>query len=282
MPSLILLLFFAALASAQAQTGNPCTRENLKSTVDKYLAALAAHNPSQLSIDPKVKFTENGVELEVGKGLWATAEKALLKRSAVDTMTCGTVTQTILEENNRPIIFGFRLKLNSGNITEIEHVIAREKEFAFTPKGILDTADQDWEGILKPSERNSRMAMTTAAVDYFDMFGDDPVVSTPFASPCDRWENGMQTTKGGAFQGKIYPPHSCTPKGLGLIMKHPPRRVPVVDMEAGIVVAFLPSGGTLPDFHMFKMRNGKMELVQAVIGAAAKSTGWTSEEVLKN
>ncbi len=281
--ALLVLSLWPLATVANAQSGSPaCTRESLKSTVDKYLAALAAHSPSGLPLDAKVRFTENGIETAVGKGLWATAGKTLLKRSAIDTVTCGTVTQAIIEENNRPIIFGFRLKLSNGNISEIEHIIAREKEFAFTPKGILDTANQDWEGILKNSERSSRLAMTAAAVDYFDMFADDPVVSTPFASPCDRWENGMQTTRGGMFQGKEYPPHSCTPKGLGLIMKHPPRRVPVVDLEAGIVVAFVHFGGSLPDFHMFKMRNGKVELIQAVIGAKAPSTGWSSEEILKN
>jgi hypothetical protein len=126
------------------------------------------------------------------------------------------------------------------------------------------------------------MAMTAAAVDYFDMFADDPAVSTPFATPCDRWENGMQTTRGGEFQGKVHPPHSCTPKGLGLIIKHTLRRVPVADLEAGIVVAFVHFANGLPDFHMFKMRNGKVELIQAVIGARAPSTGWASEETLKN
>ena len=142
---------------------------------------------------------------------------------------------------------------------------------------ILETADHDWEGILKPSERSSRMAMTAAAVDYIDMFADDPPVSTPFATPCDRWENGTQTTKGGAFQGKVYLPHSCTPKGLGLIIKHPKRRVPVVDVEAGIAVAFVHFAGNLPDFHMFKMRNGKVELIQAVIAPKAPSTGWKED-----
>jgi hypothetical protein len=50
----------------------------------------------------------------------------------------------------------------------------------------------------------------------------------------------------------------------------------------GIVVAFLYFAKSLPDFHMFKMRNGKVELIQSVIGAASPSTGWASEEVLKN
>jgi len=163
--------------------------------VDKYLAALAAHSPAGLSLDEKVRFTENGIDKPVGKGLWETAGKVLLKRSAIDTMTCGSGTQAIIEENNRPIIFGFRLKVKDGKITEIEHLIAREKEFGFTiggPKPILETANQDWEGILPRAERSSRLVMTAAAVDYFDMFSDDPVVSTPFATPCDRWENGVR------------------------------------------------------------------------------------------
>jgi len=281
--SMLFALWYAACGGAIANAGSSaCSRESLKGTVDNYLAALAAHNPSNLALDPKVRFTENGTDTATGKGLWETAGKVLLKRSAIDTETCGTVTQAIIEENGRPIIFGFRLRVHDGKITEIEHIVAREKEFAFTPKGILDTANQDWEGVLKPAERSSRMAMIAAAVDYFDMFADDPAVSTPFATPCDRWENGMQTTRGGEFQGKVYPPHSCTPKGLGLIIKHPPRRVPVVDLEAGIVVAFVHFANSLPDFHMFKMRNGKVELIQAVIGAGAHSTGWASEETLKN
>jgi hypothetical protein len=56
----------------------------------------------------------------------------------------------------------------------------------------------------------------------------------------------------------------------------------VWNLETGIVAAFRPFGGTLPDMHIFQMNNGKAENIQSVIGAAAKSTGWTAEEVLKN
>jgi hypothetical protein len=117
--------------------------------------------------------------------------------------------------------------------------------------------------------------MIAAANDYFDMFAKEPHARTPFATVCDRWENGTQTTKGGTFQGKEYAPHDCSPKGL-VITNHGPRRF-LVDPDAGIVVAFVHFAGALPDFHMFKMRNGKVELVQAVIGSAAKSTGWPVE-----
>ena len=125
-----------------------------------------------------------------------------------------------------------------------------------------------------------------AADDYFDMFAAEPVVHTPFANPCDRWENGLQTTVGGMFtlegeDGKKAEmnAHDCTPKGL-VITNHGPRRF-LVDVEAGLVVAFVHFAGGLPDFHVFKMRNGKVELINAVIGAGCESMGWPHEPACK-
>jgi len=63
-----------------------------------------------------------------------------------------------------------------------------------------------------------------------------------------------------------------------VITNHGPRRF-LVDTDAGIVVAYVHFAGALPDFHMFKMRNGKVELIQAVVGSGAKSTGWPVEPV---
>jgi hypothetical protein len=69
--------------------------------------------------------------------------------------------------------------------------------------------------------------MVAAADDYFGMFAAAPQVRTPFASPCDRWENGMFATAGGTAlpgeDGKAAPmrPHDCSPKGL-VISSHGP------------------------------------------------------------
>jgi hypothetical protein len=298
----------ATVAYAQA-AGPACTREELKGLNDKFFQALETHNPSILPLASNVRYTENGKDVAMGKGFFETAGKPLLRRSLLDTQKCGTHTQAVMEEKFssktvappppaapataampgpkpkprpaegtlRPILYGFRLKVENGKISEIETIIARESEFAFNVDGVLETKDQDWETILPPAQRSSRMAMIAAANDYFDMFAQEPMVHTPFASPCDRWENGTQTTKGGPFQGKDYVPHDCSPKGL-VITNHGPRRF-LVDPEAGIVVAYVHFAGGLPDFHMFKMRNGRVELVQAVIGAGAKSIGWPIEPV---
>jgi hypothetical protein len=180
----------------------------------------------------------------------------------------------------RPILYGVRLKVENQKITEIESFVARETEFAFNAANVLETKDQDWESIIPVEQRSSRLAMIAAADDYYDMFADKPKVHTPFASVCDRWENGFQTTKGGGTMGGVkMTAHDCSPKGL-VITTHGPRRF-LVDVEAGTVVAYVHFAGGLPDFHMFRMRDGKVDLIQAVIGAGSKSMGWPIEPTCK-
>jgi hypothetical protein len=296
------LIALAGVPTASAETSrSDCSREALRGLVDRYFAALAAHDPSGLPLAPNVRSTENGVEVAVGKGLWQTAGKVLMRRVLLDTSRCGTHASAVLEEpfssatvgpenafspkkalptegTVRPILFGVRLRVEGGRITEIESIIAREREFAFDAEGALTTKDQDWESLLPPEERSSRMAMVAAADDYFGMFAAAPVVRTPFASPCDRWENGMFATAGGTAlpgeDGKAaqMKPHDCSPKGL-VISNHGPRRF-LVDVEAGLVVAFVHFAGSLPDFHVFEMRDGKVERINAVVGPRSASMGW--------
>jgi hypothetical protein len=271
-------------AGTTANAASGCERKDLKGITDKYFEALVAHNPSALPLDAKVRYTENGKEMQVGKGIWETAAKVLLKRGLVDTERCGTHTQAVIEETGRPILFGTRLQFQNGKITEIESYIAREKEFAFElpgggAKSVLQTKDQDWESIVPKNERSSRQDLIAAANNYFEMFSNDPKVFTPFASPCHRWENGFQTTKGGMFQGKEMPVGDCSPKGL-VISNHGPRRF-LVDTEQNVVVAYVLFASGLPDFHMFRMRNGKVDIIQAVIGAGSKEIGWPIEPLSK-
>jgi hypothetical protein len=307
-----LVISGVALQANAQSSSSACTREGLNSVIDQYFAALQAHDPSALPLAPAVKYTENGVETAVGKGFWQTAGKALLTRDLIDTRKCGTHTTAVMEERfdpakvgpvaaslpgmepkplpekgtPRPILYGVRLKVDGGRISEIETMIAREDAFAFNADGVLATRNQDWESILPPEQRSSRLAMMAAADDYFDMFAAEPVVHTPFASPCDRWENGTQTTVEGLFtlegeDGKKAEMHAhdCTPKGL-VIRNHGPRRF-LVDVERGTVVAFVHFAGSLPDFHVFRMRKGEVDLVNAVIGSACPSMGWPPEPACK-
>lgn len=247
--------------------GTPCPRASLKELADNYSAALAAHDPSKVKISPNVMFTENGIELKPGASdLWKGAGTWGEKNYLIDAERCGTVTFGVINENGRLIHAAIRLQTDkAGTITEIEHVLGREKEFMYNPQVVLDTAYLDWENILPPDERQSRALMTAAAVDYFAMFSDQPMVNTPFAARCDRWENGIKTT----------PTHNCSPKGL--VIKHPEPRVPLADVEAGLVAAFEHFSNNLADVHVFKMSNGRVDYAMAVVGPASPDP-WLERE----
>jgi len=277
-------LVLAGSAAAMAQSsGQTCTREGLKAITDKFLAALEAHNPSALPLASGVKYTENGITVAIGKGTWETAGKTTFKRGLIDTQKCGTHTQAIIEENGKPILYGVRLKIDKEKISEIEAIVVRGEQ-VLDAKAILETKDQDWEAILPPEQRSSRLAMMAAADDYFELFVKEQkrkVSILPFDGICDRWENGMQTTKGGTNQGVEMPAHNCSPVGFA-DMTHGPRRF-LVDVEAGTVVAYTLFNKVWPDFHMFRMRNGKVEWIQAYFEYSKKyeSIGWPAEPACK-
>jgi hypothetical protein len=280
----ICFLVLGSNTTAIAQSSGPaCTRESLKAITDNFFTALEAHKPSGLPLASGVKYTENGAIVAVGKGAWETAGKTTFKRGLIDTQKCGTHTQAIIEENGVQMLYGVRLKIDKENISEIEAIVVRGKE-VLDVKAILDTKNQDWEVILPPEQRSSRLTMMAAADDYFELFVKEkqPKVSAlPYANFCDRWENGAQTTKGGINQGVAMPAHNCSPKGFA-DMTHSPRRF-LVDVETGVVVAYTLFNNVWPDFHMFKMRGGSVEWIQAYFeyGKKYESIGWPNEPACK-
>ncbi len=185
----------------------------------------------------------------------------------------------------RPILFANRLTVENGKIIEIETIIARERDFAFTVEKELATKNQDWDTILPPEKRIPRKVLADAADNYFALFAEGSTENVPFAKVCDRWENGFLTT------GRD---HDCSPvtfrKRMGNSINHGPRRV-WVDTEKGISIAFMmfaggdsaneqnPTGSGLVDCHMFRMRDGEVDLIHAVVGSRAQSMGWPLEPI---
>jgi hypothetical protein len=342
---------YAAASSVQAAEDG-CTRENLTKIADSYFVSIREHKVSDLPLASTAKFTENGVNIDAGKGFWETAGKPLLRRTLIDTNKCVVATIAVMEEpfssktvgtpssggrggiggggggriggaapsgalggapgdvpgrapggapglggmfggpktlpeegTVRPILFASRLKVEKGKITEIETIVARENDFAFTAENVLKTKDQDWETILPPEKRTPRKVLADAANNYFALFAGNSTVSVPFAQVCDRWENGMQTTASD---------HDCSPvtfrKRIGMSINHGPRRV-WVDAEKGLAIAFMafgggaaageanPTGRGLVDCHMFRMRDGKVDLILSIVGPSAASMGWPLEPI---
>ncbi len=264
---------------AGAVTAGVCTREILTNLIDLYLQALLAHDPTGLPVAAAAKFTENGAQLSLGEGFWQSAGALQFHRNVLDPELCGAVVQAVIEEQGKQVIFGLRLKLEDGELTEIETIVARSGpipgEAFFMPQVIVSTPQPEWEQAVPLEERSTREELNGIADAYFEGFetsGTADYQPVPFAPDCNRWENGVKTTSDNcAEQFETIPFGSF---GSGITR----RRYPVADVENGIAVGFVLFSGIGIDFHMFKVTNGQIHQIQAVVGPFDGTTGWEEQE----
>jgi hypothetical protein len=229
--------------------------------VDAYFKALEAHDATALALATPVKLTENGVTIQPGDGLWKTAGPLKLKRSALDTQTCSSVTESVVSEAGTDIVVGLRLKHVARRIAEIESIVVRKNDYVSNPMALLGTAQDDWETPLPADQRATREVLQHFIERYFSNF---PAGGCMFASDCVRFENGFSP-------GKCSLGLSCSESGMGRVVMQ--TRLTVLDVEAGIAVGFTMFSGQYTDFHMFKVRGGEVHGVHAVL-AKASSPGW--------
>lgn len=238
-----------------------------------FLGALTTdYDPSLLPLSPELEYTENGEQIEPGEGFWQTAGATRFQRNVLDTETCGTHTQAVVDEDGADVIVGVRLQLEDDEVTEIETLITREDDYWFYDPDLLVASDEEipaevgWEEPVPEDRRATRDEMIDLADGYFESFGDEVLV--PMDNGCQRSENGQRTSAGDCGVGL----DRVTPE---LVTK---RRYPLVDVEAGIAVAYVLFGEAL-DFHMFKIVDGEIRMIDALVTASEHdSSGWEGQE----
>ena len=103
-----------------------CDRECLAGFMTKYLNALITHDASKLPVTKNVKYTENGVRLNLTDGLWQTASAMPTYRVDVIDENSGQVglIGRIMENGNNNW-YAVRLKVEKG-----EGLTARRVSFS--------------------------------------------------------------------------------------------------------------------------------------------------------
>jgi len=257
----ILLCSCSAVPEGRAETAQAqaCTRAILQTAIDGYLAAQEAGDPSVMPLAPQVKYVENWKEVKKEDGLWNTALPVEFHRSFLDVDACRSFTEVIVTENKPAYVFGTRLKVDNGKISEINSLVTKEGDWLFNAANYLKySTAEDWR-VLNPDERVSREELIAGGDAYFDHFADR-TVEIPFGAPCARLEGGMYTTRD--FDD---PSNTCN---LGFpVDKLPMRdRSYVVDEAMGTVNIFLLFGNPpgAPDSHTFRLVNGKLRYVHTL------------------
>jgi hypothetical protein len=205
----IALVAMAVMAQA-ADAG--LDRAALLKLADTYLAALVAHDPGKVPLAVDVKIVENVKRIKPGEGLWKTATSVPTDFKIVvpDPVSQEVGGLVVMQNEGKPAQVGFRLKVVNGKIVEAEHMIVAMRDgnnpMLQKPRPAI--------ALEVPYEyADSHGRLIYIAKSYYDALDNNNGNLAPFASDCERHENGMRTApSGGPSLGGITIPGTAAPK----------------------------------------------------------------------
>jgi len=189
----LLALAATACGSAAAQS---CNRDCLIALTDSYLAAVVAHDPSKAPLADDIAFVENVTKMQPGQGLWATAVSGptdfAIHVPDTTLQQAGFMGMMARRGEDGPenVLVALRLKLEDGEITEAEHIVAavsaNNLQRMATPRPGLVSE-------VPAASRKSHAELVRIGLSYYDALDDNDGTLMPFADDCARHENGMYT-----------------------------------------------------------------------------------------
>jgi hypothetical protein len=238
-------------------------RAGLTVLTGQVLDAMIACCPHKLPLAENCRYTENGIQVVPGEGLWKTV---MGLRGYGITLTDPQTSQAgwfgALDEHGLFAMLALRVKLEGGLISEIEAIIPRP-ELPAKGGGIsasvqtmympLPIADLNRDGFDKPAQvllqhtSAKRNDLTAAVERYFEAFSRKDGSLAPLAPGCIRRENGIMACNNaqGPLIDKSKPEfrlfaRDCagelTAGFLGGVAKVRSRRTLVLDESQGLVL----------------------------------------------
>jgi hypothetical protein len=286
-------------------------RPGLVGHVDRYLAALAGHDPSDLPLADGVRYTENGQRLELGRGLWGTATRVPSHDYAhvADEERSQIGWIGVVDEHGRPSVVFLRLAVRDERIAEVEAIVRRPNERLYDPSTMRAPRAIVFEE-LPPDQRGDAASLARAGNAYFDGLEQSDGSIIPVTDDCTRYENGTRTVRvedvshlSGA-SARVFPMGVREQVDTGYfsyIDAVRDRRIVAVDVARGLVMMIVVFDHSarrrtvevkgageveLPAYHqvpnsvliaeLFKVRAGLIEHVEAVLEFVpyGMRTGW--------
>jgi hypothetical protein len=289
--------FAIALAVISQMTGwaqSACDRACLENFVDQYMDALIAHNPKALPMTARVKNTEDGVRLDPGDGFWRTAlAKGSYRLFVTDTETGQVAFMGTMREVNapmaNPVIIAVRLKIENRQVSEIENLVVRDA-LAATNLEKWGKPNPVFLEAIPAAQRASRAELVRTGNMYLSALEkNDGKAEVPFATGCERIQNGVQTTNnpdaiaqstppplpGRGGPGKQPPPAAPKPQGLQInitamgcaeqfklgyfnfLRRVRDRRFVAIDRERGLALVIAEADEPAGKYATFKLADGR-------------------------
>lgn len=204
MKSLILTILTASLLCLSVSIGaagsGECNRECLAGFMTKYLNALVAHDATKLATTKNVKYTENGVRINLNDGLWNTALAMPTYRVDVIDENSGQVGLLgRINENGNNNWYAVRLKVEKGEkVSEIETLIVRTISISPPPaSAVKEPTDPHplMMQVIPEDKRLPKCKLTEIGNSYFTgLDTENDGANVPFSPECQRRENGTTTS----------------------------------------------------------------------------------------
>ena len=281
-----------APGKASAWNAPACDRACLSDDLHRYMDALVHKAPSRAPLAKDIRFTENDVVMPIGEGLWGTISDASPDALVLTDPSTGQAAWFgLVQEHGQPAYYAMRIKADGAGIHEVETLVVRQLGLP-APFGDPGKFGHDpaFAEPLTPEQKRPRERLRAVADSYFDTVElNDGTVFAPFDADCQRNENGISTTRGGAGAAAIAAGCEAQFKlGIYRINKRVrERRYFLVDEEHGVVVAtgFFDHANTFDSYQTtdgktmktalkwpnsislmeaFKIRDGKIYRVEAM------------------
>ncbi|MXP41127.1 hypothetical protein GRI75_05640 [Altererythrobacter soli] len=249
-----LLLATAAPAVAQMKPVQvPCERSCMEDIAGSFLEALAARDSSRLPLAADARYTENGQEMGFDNGLWRTGSAIGAYRHVFADPASGQLGLfATMDENGHGVTMGVRIRLELGQISEVELVTYRVgagpawNDAGYAQLEGMRTPKTLWTATVPAAQRKSRQELVQIANQYFEAIeNNDGKGDYPFTQDCDRLENGTYTTNrpgmiqmGGVDIGAMGCKEQFSTGLYGVVTEVHSRRFPVIDEERQAVFAF--------------------------------------------
>jgi hypothetical protein len=267
-------------------------KDALIEQMDAYLRALAAGDAAALNFAPDFRYSENGVFLAVGKGLWGRAPRFEGIQAFADAETGQVVCMgvAVLDDQLRP--FAQRLLVRDGLLAEAETIISSDPKGHFADVEQLLKPDILYAAVVPPSRRVDRAGLREAADRYWEGLEQSDGLIPRFNYRCDKYDNGAKTTNTLRTllspDGKV---HSCASALNDTRAARPrarERRYPVLDTELGVAGSFVvvdfhpipdhprPDAGAMYMLGVFKVVDGELRIIDEIreFLPLGSSTGW--------
>jgi hypothetical protein len=173
------------------------TATALEKIGDEYRAAYVAHDPGRAPISPRVRFSENNVEMGFPDATWDTVTEELGPALTLSDPVTGNVgIYTAIMQRDTPGFLAVRLKVDAGQIIEIEHIVSTKRNLSGPPTPIGDVRefrhDPDLDRPVPREQRVPRAELIRLADGYFSTLENNTgeIRGTKFAPGAFRFENG--------------------------------------------------------------------------------------------